>query len=309
MPASILDLDSRDAAGRYARWRDAKLATLPASASELIVEVGDPRALTATERGAMAARLRRANMVIYASPILAEDKAIPVALGRQFGLSRLDGNRFADEDQITRIAVDNDGSSRRYIPYTTRAMNWHTDGYYNDPARPIHAMLLHCVRPAAHGGENDLLDHEIAYIRMREQNPDFVRAMMAANAMTIPALEDDDGVARPTVGGPVFSMHARSGRLHMRFTARTRSVAWADNPATRAAAEWLLAFLRSDEPAKVRVRLEAGMGLLCANVLHNRASFDEDPAAPRLLYRARYFDEINTAAAHVASSGTPCLAA
>jgi hypothetical protein len=34
------------------------------------------------------------------------------------------------------------------------------------------------------------------------------------------------------------------------------------------------------------------MGLLCNNVLHDRAAFDDDAAAPRLLYRARYHERI-----------------
>ncbi len=297
MPAGTFDPDNQAAAGAYARWRDARLAALPASAAELIVEVRDPRALSAIEHAAIAARLQRANMVIYASRIDAEDKAIPMALGRQFGLTRLDGNWLADEDRITQIAVNSDASHRDYIPYTSRSMNWHTDGYYNDPARPIHAMLLHCVRPARNGGENMLLDHDIAYIRMREHNADFVRAMMAPRAMTIPAREDDDGVARAAVTGPVFSSHPRSGRLHMRYTARTRSIEWAGDATTAAAAAWLRELLASATAGKVRVRLEAGMGLLCANVLHERSGFEDDPAAPRLLYRARYFDEIGNVSA------------
>ncbi len=39
--------------------------------------------------------------------------------------------------------------------------------------------------------------------------------------------------------------------------------------------------------------LEPGMGLLCNNVLHDRAAFTDDPThPPRLLYRARYLDRI-----------------
>jgi hypothetical protein len=32
------------------------------------------------------------------------------------------------------------------------------------------------------------------------------------------------------------------------------------------------------------------MGLVCHNVLHDRSAFDDDPARPRLLLRARYLD-------------------
>ncbi|MEO8102445.1 MAG: TauD/TfdA family dioxygenase [Betaproteobacteria bacterium] len=296
MSHTIFDLDARDAQGRYARWREAKLACLPASAAELIVEVSDPRALTVAEHAAIVSRLKRANMAIYASPACAEDKTLVVALGRQFGLARFDGNWLADEDKVSRITVNGDGARRHFIPYTTQPIKWHTDGYYNEAAQAIHAMILHCVRPAVRGGENTLLDHEVVYLRMRDHNPDFVRAMMAPRVMTIPAREDEDGVARAEAAGPVFSMHPRSGRLHMRYTARTRSIAWAGDAITRAAVEWLESMLAADTPGKIHLRLEPGMGLLCANVLHDRAGFEDDVTAPRLLYRARYHDEISVTA-------------
>jgi hypothetical protein len=38
------------------------------------------------------------------------------------------------------------------------------------------------------------------------------------------------------------------------------------------------------------LRLEAGMGIVAHNVLHDRSGFRDDPARPRLLYRARYLD-------------------
>jgi hypothetical protein len=41
-------------------------------------------------------------------------------------------------------------------------------------------------------------------------------------------------------------------------------------------------------------RLEAGWGLICTNVLHDRSAFVDDPTAPRLLLRARFFDELLT---------------
>jgi len=307
MVPSPFNLDDRGARGAYARWRDAKLAHLPVEASELIVEVRDPRALTAAEHAAIAARLARANMAIYASPVFAEDKAIAMALGRQFGLNRLDGNWLADEDKVTRITVNDEGTRTHYIPYTTQPIKWHTDGYYNAVTQPVRAMILHCVRPAARGGENTLLDHEIAYLRMRDHNPEFVRAMMAPQVMTIPAREDDEGVARAAVAGPVFSCHPLSGRLHMRYTARTRSIAWATDATTRAAVAWLEALLASDLPGKIQARLEPGMGLLCANVLHDRTRFEDEPSAPRLLYRARYHDELGHT--HAAIEGKhPCPA-
>jgi hypothetical protein len=42
----------------------------------------------------------------------------------------------------------------------------------------------------------------------------------------------------------------------------------------------------------LRIRLEAGMGIVANNVLHERSGFVDDAAAPRLLYRARYLDRV-----------------
>jgi hypothetical protein len=54
--------------------------------------------------------------------------------------------------------------------------------------------------------------------------------------------------------------------------------------------------LNDDNPDVLRLRLEAGMGLVANNVLHDRSAFVDDPAHPRLLYRARYLDRVARAA-------------
>jgi len=171
--------------------------------------VADPRALSAAEREALLQRLGRANMVLYRSNVVAADKELPLALAAQLGLRRLDANWLADEDGVSQIEVSAASDGRGgFIPYTDRAIRWHTDGYYHPQARRIHGMILHCVRPAASGGANALLDHEIAYIALRDTDPEFVRALMAPDAMTIPARTDDDGVARAAQTGPVFTIDA-----------------------------------------------------------------------------------------------------
>lgn len=277
----------------YARWRDAKRASHPATASDLVVDVQDPRALSHVERQALLQRCASANMAIYRSPVLDDDKDLVRRLGQQLGLHRLDANWLADEDGISPIAVAaQTGDRGAFIPYTNRAIKWHTDGYYHPALRQIRAMLLHCVRSAQTGGETALMDHEMAYIAVRDANPRWVRALMAPDAMAIPERLDGVGVARAAQAGPVFSVDAGSGALHMRYTARTRSIEWKNDPDTLAAAAFLLRLLDSDSPHVFRLRLEPGMGLVCNNVLHDRAGFFDDPQQPRLLYRARYLDRI-----------------
>ncbi|MFZ3018404.1 MAG: TauD/TfdA family dioxygenase [Gallionella sp.] len=284
------DLADNDA---YLRWREHKLAQAITDPGELVVEMTNPAALTAAERSELLARCRRSNMAIYATRADMDEQSVQ-RLGAQLGLLRLDANWLAGEQGVSRIAVSRDDSPRQtYIPYTDRAIKWHTDGYYNPPERQIRGMILHCVRPAAQSGENRLLDHEIAYLLLRDADVEFVRALSAADAMTIPARTDEQGVARAAQTGPVFSVDD-GGNLHMRYTARTRSIEWKQDDATRAAVAQLERLLDSDLPHIFRTRLAPGMGLLCNNVLHDRAAFTDDPERPRLLFRARYLDRVSS---------------
>ena len=284
------DLDSTDA---YLRWRDHKLANAITDTSELIVEINDPRALTQAEHAALLERCRRSNMAIYATRTEKPDEEMVRQFGLQFGLESLDANWLAGEQGITRVTVcAEDGQRQAYIPYTDRAIKWHTDGYYNPSDRQVRGMILHCVHSAGQGGENRLLDHEIAYLILRDENADFIRALCAPDAMTIPERTDEYGVARAAQTGPVFSVDPASVRLHMRYTARTRSIIWKQDATTLAAVAALEKLLASDLPHIHRLRLESGMGLLCNNVLHDRAAFDDDANAPRLLFRARYHERI-----------------
>ena len=294
---SPFDLDDSAA---YARWRSEKLATVPGALADLRVEVHDPQALTAAERSALLSRCARFNMAIYVSSKGSADKEIPRLLGLQLGLRTLDSNYLADEDGISALTVAGTaaGARREFIPYTDRAINWHTDGYYNSPERTVRGMILHCVASAEAGGENRLLDHELAYLSLRDENPEFIRALSEPGAMIIPARIDPDGageVARPDQAGPVFSVD-ESGFLHMRYTARTRSIVWKGNAITRSALASLEGILKRGLPWIVHGRLEPGMGLVCNNVLHDRTAFSDSSSRRRLIYRARFYERISTPA-------------
>lgn len=278
----------------YAEWRARKLATLPRKLDELIVEIRDPFALRPDERAALIECCRRSNMAIYKTRAGNDpDKSIPEAIAQQVGLARLDRNLLADEDGFTSLTVANAGMRGEYIPYTNRRLNWHTDGYYNRPEETIRAFHLHCVRPAMSGGENALLDPELAYIALRDESPIFVDALSEPDAMTIPAREDDNGIARAAQAGPVFSVDA-DGYLHMRYTARKRSIEWKQTEQTLAAVAALENLLTLPSANIFHARLTAGMGLICNNVLHDRTAFEDDPQRPRLIYRARYYDRVAT---------------
>ena len=288
--SSPFSLDNNDL---YQRWRDQKLKGYPTGLGDLLVEIGDPRRLTDSEHAALLQRCRKTNMALYTSKTGTDpDPEIPLSMGRRFGLQSLNKNWLADETGLTSLTVRDDGVRRNYIPYTNLAINWHTDGYYNTSSTQIHALNLHVVQQAASGGENSLMDHEIAYILLRDRNPDYIRALMAPKAMTIPARIDEGGtVARQEEPGPVFSIMP-SGDLHMRYTIRVNNVMWADDPLSRDALTYLLDILNSDSPYIYRGRLESGMGLVSNNVLHDRFAFTDDATHKRHYYRARYFDRL-----------------
>ncbi len=288
--SSPFSLDNDDL---YQRWRDQKLRDYPTGLGDLLVEINDPRNLSISEHAALLTRCRKTNMALYASNTGNDtDPEIPLAMARSFGLRNINKNWLADDTGLTSLTVREEGVRSGYIPYSNRAINWHSDGYYNTADKQIHALNLHVTQQAASGGENALMDHEVAYILLREKNPEYIRALMGLRTMTIPARIDEGGtVVRKEEPGPVFVIMS-SGDLHMRYTIRVNNVIWADDPVSREALAYLEEILNSDSPYIYRGRLEAGMGLISNNVLHDRAAFTDDATHKRHYYRARYFDRL-----------------
>jgi alpha-ketoglutarate-dependent taurine dioxygenase len=266
------------------------------------VNVEDLARLTVAERAAIGSAIARSNMVLYAAPRYAQESELRYALARllaSYGLVSAETHRSAERDGFVAIEVSDTPAKRGFIPYTSRPLNWHTDGYYNPPSAPICAMLLHCVTAAPAGGDNALLDPEIAYIRLRDADPRFAAALMHPEAMTIPAAVEEDGVERPASTGPVFVVEPESGALIMRYTARTRSIAWRATSETREAVAFLADILSTGtDPNILRVRLAPGEGILCNNVLHARTSFEDGTDDRRRLLRARFRTRIAMAEQH-----------
>lgn len=293
--SSPFDLDNDEI---YARWRDWKLEAHPRAAGDLVVELADPFNITDAEHAALLDRVRRANMALYVTtPVDAETgKSLIRAVGARLGISQLDANRLADDDGITPLTVIKDGTRPHYIPYTDRPISWHTDGYYNKLDKQNHSLNLYCVQDSETGGENAVLDHEIAYILMRDANPDFIRALNHPHCMTIPANVEAGKEIRAAQTGPVFSVSADDGTLHMRYTARKRNIVWRDDPATLEAVAFLEKLTNdAASPYVFRHRQAPGHGLISTNVLHDRAGFEDSAAKKRLIYRARYYDRISGA--------------
>ncbi len=278
----------------YQAWRSRKLADYPQDSAQLRVDVARMADVSAEERQAITALCARTNMAIYAtapdSPTLRQDI---VSFATAFGLCRCEVHRSAEEDGLVPIEVADSGGRQGFIPYTTKPLSWHTDGYYNTAQDRIRAVLMHCVRPAASGGVNFLFDPEIAYIRLRDENPAFIKALNHRRCMTIPGFTDKDGTFREERTGPVLLADRFTGALLMRFTARKRNVIWRDDKTTAEAVAFLNHVLDND-PLVFKVELGAGEGIICNNVLHNRTGFTDTPTngKGRLLYRARYKDRV-----------------
>jgi len=276
----------------YEEWRDSKLKNYPENIGDLIVEINDPRSVTYAEHKALLNICRKTNMVIYASKTGTNpDPQIPLSMGYKFGVEDLDHNWLSDKSGLTSLTVAKEGIRQRFIPYTNNEIHWHTDGYYNTKQKQINALLLHVVQRAAQGGENSLMDHEMAYILLREENPEYIQALMGEKVMTIPARIDEGKIARAEESGPVFSING-NGDLHMRYTIRANNVIWSEDPITQEALKYLNFILNSDSPYIFKGLLEPGMGLVSNNVLHNRTHFIDDEIHQRHFYRARYYSRL-----------------
>ncbi len=280
----------------YSLWCSDRSRFRSPAIGDLLVTIDNPYQLSDTEHQAITERCKNYNMAIYQiSDTDAQDKTLVHKLGEQLALVNLDANLRSDEDSVSSLEVRSQ-SGNQYIPYTNKALSWHTDGYYNYLDKQIHGILMHCVRPAAEGGVNSLLNPEDVYIAIRDENPAYIAALMHPEAMTIPDNVEAGQVIRKAQSGPVFMVKdpvgSRAGRLHMRYSARKRNIIWRDTEDTHNAVEMINCLL-ADEENILKIGLRAGQGIVCNNVLHNRSGFTDNDTQKRLVYRARYYDAVH----------------
>ena len=296
MPENPFDLANCAA---YRRWADAKRRGYDLRARDdfpLLVDIDADGGIDDAALAMIRDHVDRYNFALYRFREESSDHLEAVKrIGRRMGLKDLDRNLCAPEDRITRLAVK-PVEGARYIPYTNKPIGWHTDGYYNPRHQRVLAMVLHCQNPAAEGGANQLLDHDMAYIHLRDQDPAFVEALSQPQAMCIPPNVVDGEELRPQTCSAVFLTEREEGQapaLAMRFSKRKHNIIWAGDSRTQEALHCLFEFLESDSPWHVEYRLNAGEGVINNNVLHTRSGFRDDAASPRIYYRARYYNRIN----------------
>lgn len=287
----VFNLDDSKA---YLQWREKKLA-LYSSTPDITVTIKNPYAVSDAERQSLCSLIHNFNMAIYQTDTAnIEDDNIPKSIGETFGLSHLDRHLCSEESGIAALRFNPDKLHGEYIPYSRRAINWHTDGYYNQPQHRINSVLLHCVTSAQNGGENAVMDPDILYILLRDEDPEYIRSLSRPNVMTIPENIQDGKVIRDAQTGPVF-YNDDNGLLHMRYTARTRSIEWEDTPEVTRATKRITEILsEANSPYILHFRMKPGEGIICNNVLHMRTGFEdgETSGESRLVYRARYYDAI-----------------
>lgn len=260
--------------------------------ARLMVSIDNPAQLRDEERRALLENCRLYNLSFYRlrrriradARDPAADKKMLLQLSSQLGLDRPIDNPCADENHISHIEVSSRGEP--YIPYTNKALGWHTDGYYNGAERTVRSFAMHCVRPAAHGGENLYFDPAVLFALLMDEDADYVSALRHPETFRIPA-NVQTGNERASSVHAVFNYDAERV-LFMRYTQRARNVQWRNETMTQKA----LAFIREvlDTPSRFRLRykLQAGEGVIANNVLHNRAAFKDGLTGKRLLYRARW---------------------
>ena len=278
----------------WMRWREVKIRVWQDCAALALVEMDSLAAPSAEAIEEIERRCSLTNYALYRvrhEPGTVEAASADLArFAGTFGLTGSERHRSAGHAQVVALRTSSEEAQKGYIPYTTRPLNWHTDGYYNAPEARVQGFVLHCHQQAASGGENQLMDPEIAYLRLREANPDYIRALMHPQAMTIPANQEPDGSIRPDSVGPVFYADPATGRLQMRYTARTRSIHWREDALTLEAADWLRDWLTAGDPLMRQLRLAPGEGIVNNNILHNRTRFEDgaDEGGARIILRLRF---------------------
>lgn len=283
----------------YHQWRRLKLADYPESSAQLMVSVTDPNQLSGQEKQNIIQLIAKTNLVFFSLAANQRmDRESLKNMGLQLGLARLDAHLCADEDAITTLR-DQPGhqDQQLYIPYTNKPMNWHTDGYYNEPNHAIRAFILYCIQDAAHGGENYFIDHERLYIHLRDHRPEFIAPLSAPDAMLIPENRQENQLIRAECSVPVFALDPLTQKLQMRYTSRPKNIVWKADALTQAALAYLRYVINNGEVPIFTHRLTPGEGVICHNVLHKRGGFQDNASTHhvRTLLRARYYDAVQVA--------------
>ena len=276
----------------YQFWRDEKLAKVQTNIENCLVEVGNPAKLSTAEKSKISDLCRINNFALFHTPAQLNYESSIISFNEQLGLTEFDQHLYAQNQGLAHITQSDQSDQSEFIPYTDRAIGWHTDGYYNAPEARIRAFSLFCVSPAQSGGENQWIDQQIVYLLLREENPDITKALTHAQAMCIPEHEVDGQIRRKTSVGPIFFTDEFTSQLYMRYTQRKINISFYESVEIQQAVAILDQFLASHTPYHFSHTMQANEGLVCNNILHKRSSFIDQKPSPRLMLRGRYFNRV-----------------
>ena len=267
----------------YKRWEEEKLEHFSPNAENLMVEITNSESLKKSEKLKIKDLLKKHNLVFYEFKNIKNTTSDALlSLSKQLGLEDFEYSSKSNKSGLTPIRVESDlDANDEYIPFTTKSLNWHTDGYYNLHNESIHSWLLHCDEPAKNGGENEFFDHEIAYILFNQKNKNIL-SLMDSQAYTIP---ENKKTGRKDVSGYVFSFENKYKKLHMRFTMREHNIHWNKNIVKEIAL--LKQIIKESKKYHIKYKLDYRQGAITNNILHNRSSFTNLKNQTRLIYRIR----------------------
>ncbi|EEZ80225.1 TauD/TfdA family dioxygenase [Candidatus Thioglobus sp.] len=277
----------------YQHWRDDKLANTSTKLEDYLVEIENPFELRDSEKNKVVSLCQQGNFALFHVLEQTDYADAIINMNAQFGLKDFDRHLYVQDRGLAHITQSTNKNQSEFIPYTNKAIGWHTDGYYNAIEQRIRAFSLFCVRPASEGGTNEWIDPQMVYLLLREDNPDVAKALIHPNAMTIPEHKVNGKVRRTTSTGPVFFIDEASGELYMRYTQRKKNIEFLDSIEVNQAIEHLDELLSKHTDYHFKHLMHSGQGMLCNNVLHKRSDFNDDPNNPRLLLRGRYFNRID----------------
>jgi len=259
------------------------------------IEISADGSISKNELALFSARIRDYNFAVYRVTNNDRFETSGIKnLARQIGLKELDAHLCVGEDLISTITDTSQISGdlrRTYIPYSNKALSWHTDGYYNPFHQRVQAFILYCQHAAGSGGDNSFIDPEMIYLHLRRENPAYIEALCKADVMRIPENMQDQTCIRAETASSVFQVSEDYSQLDMRFSQRKRHIIWRDDTTTHQALEYLNDLLNAGSAWCINYRLQSGEGVISNNVLHRRSAYKDD-VEPRLYIRARYYNRI-----------------
>ena len=266
----------------FLTWAEEKEKNIPHNIDGIIVNIHDINNVKISEIAKIKETINKCNSCIYSSKIALKSNTNLLKFVESIGMRTYDRNNIESNEISTITPLEN--NKINYIPYTDKSLNWHTDGYYDK--KSIFSWLLHCVHPATHGGENYLLDHELA-LREYVLRYDDINNLMSEDALTIPESKD---TSRSEISTYIFSIKNQYKKLHMRFSMRKDNISTSPNAGD--AVTKLKEIIENDcAKYSLTYKLQKNEGIITNNILHGRKAFKDDKVKRKLL-RIRSYERL-----------------